>query len=40
MSDIPMILDRIGKTLAIDVSPHLEGHYALRLDRCNGRGGV
>jgi len=28
MSDIPMILDRVGKTLSIDVSPHLEGHYA------------
>lgn len=28
MSDIAMILDRIGKTLAIDVSPHLDGHYA------------
>ncbi|MEO9970322.1 MAG: hypothetical protein ABJG15_10975 [Hyphomonadaceae bacterium] len=28
MSDIPMILDRVGKKLAIDVSPHLEGHYA------------
>lgn len=28
MSDIAMILDRLGKTLAIDVSPHLEGHYA------------
>lgn len=28
MSDIPMILDRVGKKLSIDVSPHLEGHYA------------
>jgi len=28
MSDIAMILDRVGKTLSIDVSPHLEGHYA------------
>lgn len=28
MSDIPMILDRIGHTLAIEVSPHLDGHYA------------
>jgi len=28
MSDIAMILDRIGKTLAIDVSPRLDGHYA------------
>lgn len=28
MSDIPMILDRVGKTLSIDVSPHLDGHYA------------
>lgn len=28
MTDISMILDRIGKTLAIEVSPHLEGHYA------------
>lgn len=28
MTDIAMILDRIGRTLAIDVSPHLEGHYA------------
>ncbi len=28
MSDIAMILDRLGKKLSIDVSPHLEGHYA------------
>ncbi len=28
MTDISMILDRIGKTLAIEVSPHLDGHYA------------
>ena len=28
MSNIPMILDRIGHTLAIEVSPHLDGHYA------------
>lgn len=28
MTDIAMILDRVGKTLAIEVSPHLEGHYA------------
>ena len=28
MSDISMILDRIGNTLAIEVSPHLDGHYA------------
>ena len=28
MTDISMILDRIGKTLAIEVSPLLEGHYA------------
>lgn len=28
MSDITMILERIGKTLAIEVSPHLDGHYA------------
>lgn len=28
MTDVSMILDRIGHTLAIDVSPHLEGHYA------------
>ena len=28
MTDIAMILGRIGKTLAIEVSPHLEGHYA------------
>jgi len=28
MRDIAMILERVGKTLAIEVSPHLEGHYA------------
>jgi len=28
MTDIAMILERIGKTLAIEVSPHLDGHYA------------
>lgn len=28
MTDIALILDRIGHTLAIDVSPHLDGHYA------------
>lgn len=28
MSDIPMILDRVGKKLSIEVSAHLEGHYA------------
>ncbi|MEO1405370.1 MAG: hypothetical protein AAFV54_02620 [Pseudomonadota bacterium] len=28
MSDIPMILDRVGKKLIVDVSPHFEGHYA------------
>lgn len=28
MSDIPMILDRIGRKLVIEVSPHLDGHYA------------
>lgn len=28
MSDIPMILDRVGKKLIVEVSPHFEGHYA------------
>lgn len=28
MTDIALILDRIGHTLAVDVSPHLDGHYA------------
>ena len=28
MSDIPMILDRIGRKLVIEVSPNFEGHYA------------
>lgn len=28
MSDIAMILDRVGRKLAIEVSPHLDGHYA------------
>ncbi len=28
MTDISMVLDRVGKTLAIEVSPHLDGHYA------------
>lgn len=27
MSDIPMILDRIGRKLAVEVAPRLEGHY-------------
>ncbi|MEM7766126.1 MAG: hypothetical protein AAF253_01400 [Pseudomonadota bacterium] len=28
MSEIGMILDRIGRSLVADVVPHLEGHYA------------
>ncbi|MEM1150104.1 MAG: hypothetical protein AAGI03_06050 [Pseudomonadota bacterium] len=28
MSDIGMILDRIGRTLVVEVGPALEGHYA------------
>ncbi|MEO0883915.1 MAG: hypothetical protein AAFY34_14465 [Pseudomonadota bacterium] len=28
MSDIPMILERVGKKLIIDVAPHFDGHYA------------
>ncbi|MEM9667624.1 MAG: hypothetical protein AAF950_01760 [Pseudomonadota bacterium] len=28
MSDIPMILERVGKKLIVDVAPHFDGHYA------------
>ena len=28
MTNIALILDRIGHTLVVDVSPHLDGHYA------------
>ncbi len=27
MSDMAMILDRLGTKLSVEVSPHLEGHY-------------
>ncbi|MEL6324200.1 MAG: hypothetical protein AAGJ29_07800 [Pseudomonadota bacterium] len=27
MSDIPMILDRVGRKMVVEVAPHFEGHY-------------
>tara|TARA_R100000501_G_C2558997_1_gene70446 strand:+ start:89 stop:514 length:426 start_codon:yes stop_codon:yes gene_type:complete len=36
MSDITMILGRIGATLGRDVAPHLEGHYAAGHARMSG----
>lgn len=28
MTNIAMILGRVGRTLSVDVAPHLDGHYA------------